>query len=80
LDADTFYWRDLTGCRVVTSTGQQLGAVSAVMATGANDVLVVQGDVESLDERERLIPFIDSVATEVDVQGRRICVDWDPEF
>jgi RimM protein, required for 16S rRNA processing len=50
------------------------------MATGANDVLVVQGDAESLDERERLIPFIDSVATEVDVQGRRICVDWDPEF
>jgi 16S rRNA processing protein RimM len=80
LDADTFYWRDLTGCRVVTSAGTDLGAVSAVMATGANDVLVVQGDAESMDGRERLIPFIDAVALEVDVHSRRIEVDWDPEF
>lgn len=80
LDANTFYWRDLTGCRVVTSAGTDLGAVSAVMATGANDVLVVQGDAQSMDGRERLIPFIDAVALEVDVDSRRIEVDWDPEF
>ncbi len=45
------------------------------MPTGANDVLVVNG------ERERLIPFIlEQVVLKVDVEARRIEVDWDPEF
>jgi 16S rRNA processing protein RimM len=65
---------------VITAAGVDLGVVHTVMATGANDVLVVKGDAHSLDARERLIPFIGTVATEVDVYNRRITVDWDPEF
>lgn len=80
LDNDTYYWRDLEGCRVFTSDGVDLGSVKTVLATGANDVLVVQGDTESLDQRERLLPFIADTVIEVDLQTRRLRVDWDPEF
>jgi len=57
-----------------------LGSVKTVLATGANDVLVVQGDTESLDQRERLLPFIADTVIEVDLKTRVLRVDWDPEF
>ncbi len=74
-DAREFYWADLVGADVVTREGAVLGQVDRVMATGANDVLVVTG------ERERLIPFVeDQVVVEVDLTAMRITVDWDPDF
>jgi len=48
-----FYWTDLEGLEVVTSEGTQLGRVSHLFATGANDVMVVKDG-----EKERLIPFV----------------------
>ena len=70
-----YYWIDLIGAAVVNVDGTPFGRVSHLTETGANDVLVVQG------ERERLIPFIEGqVVLDVDVGGRCITVDWDPEF
>lgn len=70
-----YYWRDLVGCRVEHVSGQAFGIVQELMETGANDVLVVQGD------RERLIPFIpDEVLISIDLDLRLIVVDWDPDF
>ncbi|MBZ0221811.1 MAG: ribosome maturation factor RimM [Dokdonella sp.] len=71
-----YYWTDLEGLEVVTLEGRALGAVSHLIATGANDVLVVKDA-----ERERLIPFIvGQFVTQVDLEGGRVTVDWDPEF
>ena len=50
------------------------------METGANDVLVVKGDKESLDREERLIPYTEQFVIRVDLEARKIEVDWDPEF
>jgi len=74
-EADEFYWTDLIGAEVVGPRGEVLGNVTAFMETGANDVMVVTGD------RERLIPFVihDTVA-QVDLIGRKVVVNWDPEF
>ncbi|MGA1207608.1 MAG: ribosome maturation factor RimM [Litorivicinaceae bacterium] len=80
LASDEFYWRDLEGCRCSTLSEIDLGVVKMVMATGANDVLVIAGDAQSLDRRERLVPFHRDYVPVVDVVGRRIIVDWDPEF
>lgn len=69
------YWADLEGLEVETVEGEVLGRVSHLLETGANDVLVVRG------ERERLIPFVrEQVVREIDLQGGRLVVDWDPEF
>lgn len=70
-----YYWADLVGLKVYTSTGVFLGEVRDLMETGANDVLVVQG------ERERLIPFIQGqVIKTIDLEEGVIFVDWDPDF
>ncbi|MBU6421506.1 MAG: ribosome maturation factor RimM [Gammaproteobacteria bacterium] len=70
-----YYWADLLGLEVRLEAGRSLGRVHALMATGANDVLVVRG------ERERLIPFIrGQVVKQVDSDAGIIFVDWDPDF
>ena len=72
---DEYYWSDLEGLEVITTSGQSLGRVAKLMETGANDVLVVRGD------RERLVPFVQGqYVTRVDLDGGVIEVDWDPEF
>lgn len=69
-----YYWADLIGLAVVNTAGQDFGRVADILATGANDVLVVQG------ERERLIPFIATVVRQVDVASGVIRVDWDVDY
>lgn len=69
-----YYWADLIGLDVVNCEGIELGVVDEVFATGANDVLVVRG------ERERLIPFVQSVVIEVDLRASRLKLDWGAEY
>lgn len=70
-----YYWADLIGLEVRNLDNVELGRVSSLFETGANDVLVVKGD------RERLIPFIQpDFVCEVDLAAGRMTVDWDPEF
>ena len=70
-----FYWADLVGLEVRTVDGVVLGRIEQLFETGANDVIVVQG------ERERLIPYIwQQVVRDVDLEAGVMQVDWDPEF
>lgn len=81
-----YYWHQLLGFVVYSQTpgcaqsSVRLGSVETLLETGANDVLVVAGDKDSSDRRERLIPYIDGVVLDIDPEARRINVDWDPEF
>lgn len=70
-----FYWHELIGMHVVNKEGIALGEVTEVMATGSNDVLIVMG------EDRHLIPYLPGdVITEINVNQRRITVDWDSSF
>jgi 16S rRNA processing protein RimM len=75
LPAGEFYWTDLMGLTVRLEDGRELGTIASMLATGANDVMVVRG------ERERLIPFIrGQYVKRVDLDAGVVTVDWDPEF
>jgi 16S rRNA processing protein RimM len=77
-----FYWRDLIGMSVVTEQGYNLGEVTDLMETGANDVLVVKANRnDGFGKKERLIPYLfEQVIKAVDAQSKQITVDWDPGF
>ncbi|PHQ24535.1 ribosome maturation factor RimM [Marinobacter guineae] len=76
-----FYWFQLEGLEVVTVEDECLGKVHHLIETGSNDVLVVQATTGSIDQRERLIPYLpDQVVQKVDLAAKRMVVDWDPEF
>jgi 16S rRNA processing protein RimM len=75
LEAGEFYWSELIGLTVETLQAEPLGVVSGMLETGADDVMVLQG------ERERLIPFVmDDIVREVDLARRRLVVDWSPDY
>ena len=72
---DEFYWADLLGLTVKLEDGSELGNIEKMLATGANDVMVVKG------ERERLIPFVlEHYVKCVNLADGIVVVDWDPDF
>jgi 16S rRNA processing protein RimM len=70
-----YYWADLEGLAVVTPDGDRLGAVDHLIATGAHDVIVLDG------APGRMIPFVaDRIVRKVDFDAGEIVVDWDPAY
>ncbi len=67
------YWHDLIGLTVVNTQGEEMGVVTAIFATGSNDVIVV--DKEG---KESYIPYLDHVVLNIDHNQRRMQVDWEP--
>jgi 16S rRNA processing protein RimM len=75
LEADEFYWADLEGLSVKNTAGVLLGTVVQLIATGAHDVLVLDGS------EQRLIPFVRGrIVRRVDLDDGEIIVDWDTSF
>ena len=77
---DEFYWVDLIGLAVVNRDDVSLGTVADLMDNGAHQNLVVRQAGEDGKTNERLIPFVDAYVSTVDMAGRRIVVDWQPDY
>lgn len=72
-----YYWADLIGLTVINTEGITFGQVVSLLETGANDVLVIQGE----GQRERLIPFLpDRVILAIDLTEGWIRVDWGSDY
>lgn len=71
----TYYWDDLVGLEVVNAQGLLLGVVQGMFSNGAHDVMELSGD-----KRERMLPFVPAVVRRVDLEGRRIEVDWGADW
>ncbi len=69
-EEDEYYWFELIGMRVFTLDGRDLGEVTQVIRTGANDVLQVEGSFG-----EVLIPVIEDVVIHVDTDKGEMTVD-----
>ena len=81
LDVDEYYWHQLPGLRVQTLSGDDLGVVDHLLETGANDVLVVKADELSVDNEERLIPYLlEQVIESIDTDRSLIKVDWERDY
>ena len=76
---DEFYWVDLIGLQVINREGVELGTVSDLMSTGPNTVLVMQWEADGKTQ-ERMIPFVNAFVDNVDLNARRILVDWQPDY
>lgn len=70
LGEDEYYEYQIVGLSVWTREGEYLGQVREVLYTGANDVYVVRGE-----GREVLIPAIEDVVLEVNLEEGRIIVE-----
>jgi 16S rRNA processing protein RimM len=81
---DEYYWVDLIGLNVVNREGVALGCVRDLMATGPNSVLCVEYAASQEDgsttTAERMIPFVSVYVDTVDIAGKCITVDWQPDY
>lgn len=81
---DEYYWVDLIGLSVVNREGIALGCVRDLMATGPNSVLCVEYQAAHVDgsskAEERMIPFVSAYVDSVDMIGKLITVDWQPDY
>jgi len=81
---DEYYWVDLIGLDVVNREGVSLGAVRDLMTTGPHSVLCVEYQAVAEDgteaAAERMIPFVAAYVDGVDIPGKRITVDWQPDY
>lgn len=81
LAKDEYYWAQLQGLQVINRQGECLGQVSHLLETGANDVLVVAPAEDSIDDQERLIPWLPGTMVDrVDQDAGRIEVDWERDW
>ena len=78
-DPDEYYWVDLLGLDVVNREGVALGKVKDLMSTGPQTVLVLEYEEEG-KSLERMLPFVAAYVDGVDLAGRKITVDWQPDY
>ena len=65
LGKDEYFIADLIGIQVVSDEGEELGTISDVLQTGANDVY----EVEMADGKSLLLPAIKQCILNVDVEN-----------
>ena len=70
LEEGTHYWFDIIGLSVFTLNNEYIGQVTSIIPTGSNDVYVVQ-DMD----KEILVPALESVVTDIDLENKRMTVD-----
>lgn len=67
---DKPYWYELEGVAVIDRRRGPLGRVVGLFATGAHDILTVDGDLGEI-----LIPFIPQFVGEIDAAAQTLAVD-----
>ena len=81
LNEGEYYWVQLEDLKLINEQGELLGVIDHVMPTGANDVLVVKPTDESVDNKERLIPFLkEETITKVDLLNKTVYIKWPKYF
>lgn len=70
-DDEGWYEHDLVGLAVVDPSGAALGEVTGLVVGAAQDLL----EVRLADGRDALVPFVEAIVTDVDVDAGRVVVD-----
>ena len=71
LPEGTYYIADLIGLDVYTESNEYLGKVDDIFSTGSNDVYVVKDELG----KQKLLPGIDEVIKQIDLESGKIIVN-----
>jgi len=72
LEDGEYYIADLIGCRVNDDEGNFLGILKDVLQTGANDVYIVESEMQNGQKKEILLPVIKECIKKVDIERGEI--------
>lgn len=71
LAENEYYYYEIVGLKVLDQEGAELGVISEILDTGANDVWVVKRK----GQRDALLPYIESVIKEIDLENGVVHAD-----
>ncbi|WP_429970939.1 ribosome maturation factor RimM [Fructilactobacillus sp. Tb1] len=71
LAPDTYFYHQIIGLDVFKEDGEKVGTIKDIMDLGPNDVWVVERD----NDNDLLLPKIDDVIKEVDLDNHKVIVD-----
>lgn len=71
LEENEFYYHEILGCRVLTETGEDIGKVTDILETGANDVWTVTPE----EGKPHYIPYIEDVVKDIDIDNKVITIE-----
>ena len=71
LPEGVYYIADLIGLDVFTESNEYLGKVDDIFSTGSNDVYVVKDELG----KQKLLPGIDEVINQIDLESGKIIVN-----
>ena len=70
-----YYFHELIGLEAVNLNGDRVGTLTDILETGANDVYVIRKD----DGSEELVPDVPQFIQKIEINSRRIFIDF-PEW
>ncbi|MCM3160478.1 ribosome maturation factor RimM [Metabacillus litoralis] len=70
LEEGEFYFHEIIGCKMFTDEGEEIGTIREILATGANDVWVVQRKVG----KDLLVPYIEDIVRDIDIEEKKIVI------
>lgn len=71
LEEGVFYHHEIIGCTVHTLDGEEIGKVTDIFETGANDVWTVTPQ----KGKPHYIPYIDDVVKQIDIDKKEIVIE-----
>ncbi|MFD1850404.1 ribosome maturation factor RimM [Oceanobacillus bengalensis] len=71
LEEDAYYYHEIIGCNVVTTSGEVLGIIKEILSPGANDVWVIKRP----KSKDLLIPYIEDVVKNIDISEKKIVIE-----
>lgn len=66
-----YYYHEIIGCEMYTTSGEKIGEITSILSPGANDVWVI----ERPNGKEALIPFIKDVVKDVNVGSKKVTIE-----
>ena len=79
---EEIYWHDLEGMAVIDHNNNEvLGTVKELNNFGSNECLIIQPTDDSVDDQQRIIPFIKNTFIDsIDKKNRVIKVNWQSDY
>ncbi|ANU22882.1 16S rRNA-processing protein [Planococcus donghaensis MPA1U2] len=71
LEENAFYHHEILGCAVYSTEGQELGKITEILETGANDVWEVTPE----KGKKHYIPYTEEIVKEVDIDEKKVIIE-----
>lgn len=71
LEDNAYYHHEILGCTVFSTEGQELGKISEILETGANDVWEVTPETG----KKHYIPYTEEIVKEIDIDQKKVVIE-----